>query len=73
LVVMLDLLLNLKLVNLACLKKKFLLNNLNVNWNILVALILKSKEISIVLVKEFEKNLIRLEKIDIIKIGDSPR
>ena len=54
-------------------KKKFLLNNLNVNWNILVALILKSKEISIVLVKEFEKNLIRLEKIDIIKIGDSPR
>jgi len=54
-------------------KKKFLLNNLNVNWNILVTQILKSKEISIVLVKEFEKNLIRLEKIDIIKIGGSPR
>jgi len=41
-------------LKLISLKKKFLFNSLKVNWNILVA-IKKSKEISLVLVKEYEK------------------
>ena len=60
------------MVKLISLKRNFYLIKIKVNWNILVTN-KKSKEISIVSVREFEKNYFypKLKKL-INKLGKSP-